>query len=305
MTSPTPWVYLGPLGRMVKIASPEADIDRSSEKFSSLSESLNGTGTEDTRGFRRTWEIETAYLYQNDLTYLQACFQNVITDPIRIIDPVNRNRLSTSTSAAGVSPAWSNGSKNWKATNGVVTEVTNTDTPVISYTSEDGRAVSYQTGRAIQWAATASGDLYAEAEYRSPTVYPIDMSVPVIPGEQITVSARVRRISGSGTVALVVFPVSQTGVTGTALLSSTTTSASWVTLTYTYTVPASGVASVYLGIRVSAAATVQATMLQLESGAVATTWALGQGCPVVLFRTLEEVSPVYPLVTASMELRER
>lgn len=306
MTEPTPWIMLGTVGRMVRIASPEKNVVRTPTKISTISESINGTLTEDLRGVRRSWEIETAYLMADDLAYLETCYFGGMTKPLRLRDPVNKNLLSASTSLGSKSPALSNGTKNWTPSVGISGEL-ELDTPVITYSTPEGRTASYTTNKAIRWTTPSSGNLYAECRYDSGVVLG-NMSVPVIPGERLVLSAYIRRISGSGNITLRMSFYNEAGVfTRSAGFFSTPTS--WTRQT-SYTTVAAGEASVILEFSSSAAGTWDFSHVQLESvndpaGTTPTSWVVGAGCPHVLFTELGEVSPIYPLVTASIKLRER
>jgi hypothetical protein len=303
MTSPIPMFYLGTLGKMVPLASPDRDIERSVQFVGQEHTSLDGSTTMDVRGYRREWRQSLVYLDQRDLSYLQMARFGELGAPLRFLDPVNKNRLTESSSLCSNQSQYAGGRYNWASSSGLVSRITGTGQPV-TYTGLDGRAVSFTPGRFMQWVPTGSGFLAAEIKYLSSVTY-TDLSAPVLPNEVLTLSIYAKKTAGAGNFSLSLLPVTAPDTFGTAVTSSTSTSSSWVRLTVNYTVPASGVIAVAFQLNSSAAGTIQLTQAQLENGSSATDWVVGGGVGEVLIRELSEVSPIHPLVTASVTVRER
>jgi hypothetical protein len=303
MTSAIPMFYLGPLGRMVALASPDRDIDRNEEFVGQVHTSIDGSTTMDARGYRRQWDMTQAYLDQNDLSYLQVARTGELGLALRFYDPVNKNRLTASTSLCSTLSQYVGGRYNWAPTTGTVTRITG-DGPQLSYTALDYRSVAYTPGRYLQWSPAASGLLAAEIQYRSGTTY-TDTSAPLFPGETVTLSIYGKRTSGAGNFSVSLIPITGVNTFGTAVTSSTSTSSSWTRLSVSYTVPGSGVIGAAVQVNSSAAGTVAIAQAQLETGSSATGWVRGAGSGEVLIRDIGEVTPIYPLVTCSLSIRER
>lgn len=296
MTAPNFW--LGPLGRLVPLSSPERDIERSMEMSGASNTSLDGTTTLDIRGFRRTWKLATTYLDVNDLSYLQACYQGLVSGPLRLIDPINKNRLSASTSAATKASEFPGGRTNWYSAGGSVLSSYGS-TPDIAYTRYDGTAVTYSPDTYISWNAPAAGTLSAEVSGSKPLN---TKAVPARVGEVLTLSLYLRVASGGGTGTAYLRAVDASGaVVGTA--SASTSLTVWTPLSATLTVPATAV-----GVVVQFGSTLEGAyevcQLQVEEGNAPTPWVAGQGCPEVAFLGLEEVSPRYPQVSCALTLKE-
>lgn len=297
-----PVFYLGPLGRLVPLVSPDEGVSRTDELSGHVHQSINAAKTLDVRGYRRIWEFDQAWLEPDALSYLQTCFIGVIQSPLRFVDPINKNRLSKSTSAASRDIGWSGGYENWDPAVGTARSMYG-PTPTASLINERGGVSTYMPETFIRWETATSGDLFAERDRHDQNQ--LSKATPVFPGETLTLSAYVRRISGVGEISMTlkVWDSDATPMPG-AVTTDPTDSPDWVRLTATINeVPAAGVATMPV-FTTDGFGVFDIAQVQLEEGPEATNWHLGNGCPEVLFTELQEQSPRYPLVTASLILEE-
>lgn len=301
-----PVFRLGPLGRLVPLVSPDEGVSRSDEFVGAVHTSINASRTMDVRGYRRTWEFDQAYLEPDALSYLQSCFSGVVRSPLRLVDPINKNRLSKSTSAAAKLNGWSGAAGNWVPT--TANSSTRTmfgDTPPVELTTERGSTVAYVPETYIRFeTANDDGDtVYAEYDGHSPNL--LSRAVPVFPGETLTVSGCLRTLDPDSQMVIGFDLYDAQAELIDYAMSDETSSSTWDRLSATYQdLPANAVAAMPY-VMVSTAGAYDIAQLQLEEGPEATPWQLGNGCPEVLFTELQEESPVYPLVTASLRLEER
>lgn len=296
-----PVFLLGPLGRLSPLAPPEKGIARTDEMAGGVHTSVNGSKTLTVRGYRRVWEIESAHLEREDLSFLQACFAGAIRSPLRLVDPINKNRLSKSTSAAAKLPEWAGGASNWRTDATASTSTQQGDTPAVSFTNDYSSATSYVPETYIRWETEGAATVWAEVDGDKPLAA---KAVPVFPGETLTLSAYTRVVSGLGSVTLSLRYVDASStVVGTAN-SAASTATSWTRLAATLDAPADAVGAV-VALTATAGGVYDVSQVQLEEGASASGWVFGHGCPEVLFTQLRETSPRYPLVTASLRLEER
>lgn len=291
--APKRWFYLGPLGRMVALPCPEPGLENTLTKVAARHQSLSARTTEDIRGFRRAWTIEIPWLTQDDVGYLESCFTGVVRGPLRLLDPTRRNRLSLAASATSLAPQWTDGTRAVTATSGVLLSVVDQMGPDVAYTSRDGAATVYRPDTTLLWQLTGTtGRVSLDP----------GLGVVVVPGETVTASVHVRAPAGA-LVALALVPRTSAG-DGTPVAGTGAVADTWTRVSVTYTVPA-GVHSVVPQVTTTATTgNVLIAAAQVEDNAEPGRWVPGTGCPHVLITELPARSPVYPLVSAALELQE-
>lgn len=288
---PTPWFYLGALGRLVALPAPEPGIDNGIVKAAAQHVSLNAHTTEDVQGYRREWTLSMPFLDADDVAYLEACYLGVVAGPLRLVDPTRRNRLSTAAAATTASPTFAGGTTALRATSGAYVVDRSVPWPDVAYDALDGRAVTWRADDTAAWSLSGSGVLTLDD----------DVGVPVLPGETVTASVYVQTDGATATLEM----VPRTAVGDREPVAGTSTgSARWTRLTATYSA-SDGVLAVVPRVATDATSgTIRIAAAQVETGDTATGWTLGTGCPAVLVTDLPARSPIYPLVSAELSLRE-
>ena len=309
MTSPFfDLVLLGPLGKLIPLAVPETGMDNSPVAQATSSRSVNGRLHKQLQGVRRAWSIEQSWVLPEDVATLTSFYDGGVTEPLRIIDPLLKNRARASVSYASKSSVFPGGIASWglPANNGVALPLPSPGLPSVSYTDVEGRTLSRTADSAIRWTPAAGGNmLYPNGLLRGDGTTRPSRVDPVYPGETVTYSFYTRQ-TGAGTHTFSVVPV---GAGGTPLAATSTgalSSSSWTRRSLTYTVPSDGsVVGVFPRFSVSAAtAVVDIGMGQLEAGGEATSWQGGYGAPEVDLTDLKTTVERAPYVTVSLSLTQ-
>lgn len=291
------WFYLGPVGRMVALPCPETGLDNTLEKVAARHVSLNAGTTEDIRGFRRKWTVEFPWLTADDVGYLEAVYTGAIRGPLRLIDPTRRNRLTLAASVSTPLPQWANGVRALVPTQGVAASVYDVAPPDVSYTSRDGRPITYRTDAPLRWTVPGPDDRLQ--------LDPV-IGVPVVPGETLTFSVYVRAMTAGTTADVALELVPHAGVAATQVGATQAVGDQWERITYSWTPPAdAGAVTPRIAVPDAPANTnVLVANAQVEANPTASAWVPGAGCPHVLITELPAKSPIYPLITAGMSLQE-
>lgn len=255
--------YLGPLGALVVIPNPTDPLDASPVLLGGVHQSLSGMITVDRLAQPRTWAMEWPYLAEDSLTYLEMVGRGLVTGPLRLIDPMRRNRLPVRVASGG---SVSRSAIDFTQTGGSApTWVPVTDPPV-----------TVPVRGATSWQRTTAGAA-------SLTTANAADRAPLVTGEQVRVSCWAR---GAAIQAAAAYDTWTTGnvptrVVGTPATLATTT---WTQLATTYTV-AAGQVSQSPAINVAsgqAASTLQVTGWQISAASEPVTWAIGGGAPTVI-----------------------
>lgn len=282
----TTW-YLGPVGNLREIPAPQDPAEVTPALVGGVHESLTGSVTVDRLAQPRTWALEWPNLPEDDLTYLEAIGYGLVTGPLRLLDPMRRNRLPVEVASGG---SVSRSAEAFTQTGGEdPTWAAVTDPP----TSAPVRGT-------ISWerASTAAASLTTADETDR---------VPVVEGEELRASIWVRGAAVDAAAGVDAWNTagSAARTTGTATTLHATT---WTQLTVTYTA-ASGrvtVSPVLVVASGQAASTLHATGWQVSLAAEPVTWAPGGGAPTVV---AGELANSYKLMDTprhswSMTLRE-
>lgn len=279
--------YLGRVGSLVLIPAPDDPADMSPQVQGGVVQSLLGAVTVDRTATPRTWKLSWAHLAEDHLTYLEAVGFGLVAGPLRLVDPMRRNRLAQQIASGG---------SQRRATDGFAQSGGATPT----WVAVPDPPASVPVRGAISWqrSTTAAAILTtAGATYR----------VPVAAGEQVRVSlwARGAAIQASAAIDAWNAAESASRTIGTAATLNTTT---WTQLSVAYTVPSDRI-SVTPTLNVAsgqAASTLQATGWMVSLASEPAAWALGGGAPVVTASELGQSVSLFaaPRHTWSMTLRE-
>lgn len=280
--------YLGSIGNLVAIPAPAAPAEVEHTLTGGVHEALSGAVTVDRSGFSpRAWQFEWPYLVESDLTYLQAVGQGLVRGPLRLIDPMLRNRLPRRIAAAG-------------SMYRTATDFTQTGGSTPTWVALTDPPATVPVRGAISWerTTTAAGILTTANEADR---------VPAIVGEQLRVSmwARGAAIQASAAVDAYDSAGSATRTTGTA---TTLHATDWTQISVTYTVGSGRVSAAPLVVVASgqSASTLQVTGWQVSLSSEPTTWALGGGTPTVVAGELAQTYNLFdvPRLGWTMTLRE-
>lgn len=255
--------YLGRVGSLVQIPAPADPAEVTPDILGGVAQSLGGATTVDRTATPRSWKFQWPYLVESNLTYLEAIGFGLVKGPLRLVDPMRRNRLPAQISSGGSQRRDTTG---WTQTGG--------STPTWAAVTDPPGAVPVRGVISWQRTTTAAAAL---------TTSNVHHRVPVVPAQQVRVScwARGAAIQAAAGVDGWDSSGASTRTTGTAATLNTTT---WTQLTATLT-PASDRVSLSPLLSVAsgqAASTLQTTGWMLSAAAESTTWALGGGAPVVV-----------------------
>lgn len=263
--------YLGPLGNLRPLVSPDGGVSRPVERFGGVHQALSGARTMDITGHRATYKLELPWLTPSDSRFLEALHYRTVPGPFYLLDPLNTNRLSRD--AALLRPY----SPDVVATSGGV------------YRSADAPDVGVPV-TSFEWSTYGTGATL--------TLPP----VPVIIDETVTASAWVRT-SGTMSVRL---SVAFSGLGNTILGTATedvTPSGTWTRYSVTAAVP-DGAATARLSFAPTGGTSLMLAAAQLEDGDAPSEWDMGGGAPVVLLDQLDRSSTNYPRNELSVTLLE-
>jgi hypothetical protein len=251
-----------------------------------------------------------AWLDPDDVVLFEAMFSGVIHPPLRIIDPLKKNRLRASVSAATKQGYLAGGADAFAPEAGVIASLVDEDTPYVSYTSQgDLREVSFRPTNAIAWQVTSNASrmwLNGALKQTTPTItHRPSMVDPVLPGETVTLTFVVKLVSGTCDIGVMLANAQMGSTQGPTI--TIPSSAAWQEVSITYTAPADGsVVGVvpYFQSTTANQMRVDVAYGQLENGDSYTGWELGYGAPECVITEMGAVSPRYPMVTCQLTIKE-
>lgn len=283
--------YLGSLGALRLIQAPMDPMEVSPALIGAVHESLTGLVSVDRVAAPRTFQPQWQVLTEDELTYLDAVGHGQVPGPLRLLDPLRRNRLSRQVASGG---SLHRSTAGWAVDD---------EESAIDWAPITDPPTGVWVRGVIAWTIPAvSADDLVVASGR---VSAADR-VPVLPGETVRLTGYARGTVGTeillGLDAWTLAGVSAATEDTLTVLDDT----DWSALTVTYAVPGDGTrvaASPYLRAPAGQPeADVQITGFQIDEGAGA--WTPGGGAPVV---TATELGETYELVdkhTWTMTLRE-
>jgi hypothetical protein len=276
------YFWLGPLGhlRQLPLLPVGGNTSATEELFGGMFEAVDGTGTLDVLGLKRSWELDWVCLAAAEIAAVHAWFHRLSRSALRIVDPRAYNRLSRDGASGG---SWSRATTAHTVTAGTRTFAAVTDYPADVLGLVDG---------GIAW----SVPLNTVATLR------IDATdkIPLIPNEPITVSVLLKGTLG-GQVGVQYYDTA--GAAGSTSLASSTTLAGWAWKSHTFT-PSAGQVSGSLIVTVASGAARTVTVGPALWHPTNTTWTPGTGCPRVLMPTMATRYPGLARQDPGITLRE-
>ncbi|WP_157182589.1 hypothetical protein [Sciscionella marina] len=266
-----PWLYLGPLGALRALPSPDVDWSEDQETVGGEHTAMTGRKTRFVLAFRRSWEIDFPLLLPDQLAYLEACYMNLHAERLYLVDPLRWNRLDrwlSTGSAERSSAPTAKVSAGQLETSGEVPE----DLPL---------------GRSIRLHKPQDG-----------TTVEGTVPNPVVPGERLKFSAYVKGKAAPSLVLLDADDQQVTDAEGDAAGGD-----EWERVSVALDVPEK---AAYAVVRLTVqgdADDAYTTGWQLTKHEGAD-WVPGTGSPEVYVSELKSKTPRYPLVTASMTIQE-
>lgn len=272
--------FLGPAGFLRPLVCPEINIDVTTERYGGVFQALSGARSMDVTGHRRKYSMEFKWMDQEEYAWLNALHLRQLPGPFRLLDPLQKNRLSVESSLA----KWGGGmSQGATLTAGVMTQVW--DWP---------SAVSPGFGLSSKW-TNRSGTATLRFDTKHKTT--------VIAGESITASIYLKTNVGFTPNFVVDWWDRTVQIGSTSVLGAVTTT-SWQRFTITATVPANATRAVVALYTTNTTAELYVAAPQFEASASATDWEIGGAAPVVFVDQMPAVSPRFPLRNATVTLLE-
>lgn len=281
--------YLGWLGDMRALPSPEPDFDMTEVRYGGVHQALNGARTMDTTGYRQQFKFDFKYLSESEYQWLRALYLGNVTEPLYLMNPLRKNLLSPQASTGTWHTTLDNGLQNVNS--------------AIAYDFVN----DYPTGLPIS--GTRSPRLLSVAT--APAFVVVDGGTrfaPAAVGEPLTYSMYMRTTSGTANVDMYIQTMDKYGVTnlGTGVISTKAVTTSWQRFTTTHTPSVAGIAAARFGLQLTTASTYNVLLAapQAEYGASATPFSIGGGLSKVLIDSIDSASPRYPLSNVSVTLLE-
>ena len=281
--------YLGWLGDMRVLPTPEVNFDMTEVRYGGIHQALNGARTMDITGFRQQFKMDFKYLSEDDYLWLRSLYLGNVTEPLYLMNPLRKNLLSQQASTGTWHTTLDNGIQN--VNSAIAYDFFNdypTGLPVSGTRSP--RLLSVATGPA--YAVMDGGTRFA----------------PAAVGEPITFSIYMRTTSGTASVDMYEQTMDKYATTniGTGLISTKSVTTSWQRFTATHTPIAAGVAAARFGLQLVSSGTYNVLLAapQVEYGASATPFSMGGGLSKVLIESIDSESPRYPLSNVSVTFLE-
>lgn len=95
--NPATW-YIGWLGEMRALPTPEVGLSNVEERFGGVHQGLNGARTMDTLGTRMRFDMSLRYLTNDELAFVRSLYTQMIPGPHYLINPMYKNLLSAQSS---------------------------------------------------------------------------------------------------------------------------------------------------------------------------------------------------------------
>lgn len=264
--------YLGPLGDLRPLPSPDGGVDRTVERFGGVHQSLSGARTMDITGHRASYTFTLPWLEPSETRFIEALHYRTVPGPFYALDPMTSNRLPRD--AALLKPY----SDDVDVPGGGVVRSTDAPTgPGVPVTSLDWSSYTAGTGLTLP-------------------------SVPLLPNEGVVASVWARSEDAIPLTISVAF----TGAAGTDQGHATQTvtlSTGWARYSVAATVPGTA-ASGRVSFTPGSGKRVLLAGAQFEFGSAPSPWDMGGGAPTVLLDQLERSSSHYPGDAVTLTLLE-
>jgi hypothetical protein len=276
--------YIGWLGEMRALLTPEVDFSNTEERYGGIHQSLNGARTVDVTGVRSAFDMSWNYMTDTELSWLYALYDRMIAQPNYLINPMKKNLISKQASVGYAHGIDDNGIyfsstalREWRNDYPTGLPITGSRVPLLSSVSGSG-AFSRIDGD-NKWIPVTAGE-------------PITFSIYMKADAPITMNMVADWADKYHT---------QTGV-GTFFGKNITTS--WARYSITVTPN-----STQFGLRPAMTFptglnNIRFAAPQVEYGSVATDWELGGGCMKVSIDQMNSSSPRFPLNNVSATILE-
>ncbi len=284
---PKTW-YLGWLGDMRALPTPEIGLDMSEVRMGGVHQGLNGARTVDILGFRTQFDMDFKYLSEDEYAWLRAMHTRFVREPLYLINPLRKNLLSQQASTGYVHSVYDVGIQN-----------------VSSLTMDT--VLDFPTG-------VPAGGTVVPRVISAPTTYcylVMDGGVrfiPIFQNEPLTYSMYMRTTSGTASVDMYIQTMDKYGVAtvGPGMVSTKTVTTSWQRFSMTHTPTTAGVAGARIGVQLVTAGTYNVCFAapQVEYGSVVTPFQQGGGSLKVAIDQISSESPRFPLSNVSLSLVE-
>ncbi|RJQ79981.1 hypothetical protein D5S17_09430 [Pseudonocardiaceae bacterium YIM PH 21723] len=244
-----------------------------------IHQALSGAHTVDVTGTRKSFEFRWRWLEEDEAVWLHALHTRHIPGPLRLVDPLRRNRLTARSASLVRGPRGA--------------QVTDASTLWVP----DWPAEAGPGARSLRVASWPQGGV---------GIVRLDRFCPVavFPVETLTGSLWMRADADS-TVTIVLDWCDSTGThIGSAPAVTVQLSTQWRRFSTTATAPPPAAGAVLAVITDTKVIPLQLAAAQVETGPEATAWQLGGGAPTVLIDQLETTSPRHPLTHHTMTLLE-
>lgn len=252
--------WLGPLGYLQELPLLPIDdeVQATEDLIGGLTTSLNGTGTLDVLGHKRTWRLDWICLEWLDTRVQHALYQGLTRSAVRIVDPRAGNRLTRDGASGG---SYSRGVAAHTVTAGTRVFAAVTDYPDGLIGLVDG---------CVSWSVpvTTACTLRIDDTDR----------IPLIPDEAVTLSVL---LDGTGSTQVGVQYYNAAGTAGSTSLASSFTAGAWGWHSHTFTPSATQVSASLIVVAASGSARTVRIGPALWHP-VNTDWVPGTGCPRVL-----------------------
>lgn len=275
----TTW-YLGPAGGLTALPDPEVGgVTRTRLRIQSISQGASGSGTVNLAGIKRQWSLRIEGLTPDLAALLNAFNSGAVRGPLRLIDPLSTNLLTSRVASTYSTPDWRN----------PFTLVSGSLTPLVPAISDSTFPIA-PMHRTVASFVNASGGTseVAASTYQA-----------VLPGASYTLSAYIKP---SAACQLRLYGKDASGATSTLASVAAGTTGSWNRYSLAHS-PAGTIVEMRMGVSVPAGATVLLAAPQLEYGALSA-WQPGDDVPFVDVTGLDEDSPFYPYSDVTLSLVE-
>lgn len=274
--------YLGPLGDLRAIVCPDRDIRVDDVRLGGVHQALSGARTVDITGFRQEFGFKFSYLNEEEYRWLEALHTRTVRGPVRLISPLKKNRLSSSSTAMRVVRTLDLG--------------VNTISPY-------GVSTAYPSALSIPAQARSFSGWVGNTSFN----FDNGRSTPILAGETLTGSVYVQHnpasLSGC-TLRLSWFDRNNGALTTDTQSFTAPTTFGRFSITRTAPAGAAGVIFSVLVPAYVATSTLLISAPQLEAAATATAFEPGGGSAMVSVDQLTTTSPIFPLRDCQLNLVE-
>lgn len=278
--------YIGWLGEMRALLTPEVGMDTTETRYGGTHQSLTGKRTIDITGYRTEYDLNWSYLTETEYEWLRALYIGHISQSQYIVNPLKKNLMSQQASIGKPFGADDLG-------------IYSSGLTVIT-----GYANDFPTGpvpaaaRCFNLISTSATNNFIRFDGSSKLI-------PLIPGQDVTYSVYVRCETGTIPFNWAIDCFTKYGVQTTTPSLAQTATTSWQRITYTLT-PSGDQAGTRMAFVFPTAGTknLHIAAPQIEYASSVTDWELGGGSSKIIIDQLGTSSPRFPLTDVSATILE-